>query len=129
MCQFSQAVLPTLVSFTLRIAVFGLVLVEQSSMSVAIFALVFGFTFLITAPVTVLFIRESFGARNLGAIGGLITMVHHAFGGLGAWLGATMYDLGGSYWPAFATMFVATLFAMALTLAYRAAPATSRNRS
>jgi predicted MFS family arabinose efflux permease len=121
--------LPTLVSFTLRIAVFGLVLVEQSSISVAIFALVFGFTFLITAPVTVLFIRESFGARNLGAIGGLITMVHHAFGGLGAWLGATMYDAGGSYWPAFATMFVATLIAIGLTLAYRAAPATSRNRS
>ena len=122
-------ILPTLVAFVLRIAVFALVLVEQSSVSVAIFALVFGFTFLVTAPVTVLFVRESFGTKNLGAIAGLITMVHHAFGGLGAWLGAIMYDSGGSYWPAFATMFFATLFAMWLTLTYRAAPASSRNRS
>jgi predicted MFS family arabinose efflux permease len=120
---------PTLVAFVLRIAVFALVLVEQSSVSVAIFALVFGFTFLVTAPVTVLFVRESFGTKNLGAIAGLITMVHHVFGGLGAWLGAIMYDSGGSYWPAFATMFIATLFAMWLTLTYRAAPASSRNRS
>jgi predicted MFS family arabinose efflux permease len=77
----------------------------------------------------VLFVRESFGTKNLGAIAGLITMVHHVFGGLGAWLGAIMYDSGGSYWPAFATMFFATLFAMWLTLTYRAAPASSRNRS
>lgn len=122
-------VLPTLAAFALRIAVFALVLVEQSSASIAIFALVFGFTFLITAPVTVVFIRESFGTKNLGAIGGLITMVHHGFGGLGAWLGGRMYDSGGSYWPAFVIMFVATLFAMGLTLAYRAAPASARNRS
>lgn len=120
---------PTLLAFVLRIAVFALVLVEQSSVSVAIFALVFGFTFLVTAPTTVLFVRESFGTRNLGAIVGLITMVHHGFGGFGAWLGARMYDSGGSYWPAFATMFVATVFATGLTLAYRAAPATARNRS
>ena len=56
-------------------------------------------------------------------------MVHHGFGGLGAWLGARVYDAGGAYWPAFLTMFVATLAAMGLTLAYKAAPASPRNRS
>ncbi len=118
---------PTLVSFTLRLAVFALVLLERSTVSIAIFALVFGFTFLVTAPVTVLFIRDSFGVKHLGAIGGLITMVHHAFGGFGAWLGAALYDRGGSYVPAFAVMLTATLAALALTLAYRAAPLKSRS--
>ncbi|MDB5569507.1 MAG: hypothetical protein JWN93_690 [Hyphomicrobiales bacterium] len=118
---------PTLVSFTLRLAVFALVLLERSTISIAIFALVFGFTFLVTAPVTVLFIRDSFGVKHLGAIGGLITMVHHAFGGFGAWLGAALYDRGGSYVPAFAVMLTATLAALALTLAYRAAPLKSRS--
>jgi predicted MFS family arabinose efflux permease len=122
-------VLPTLVAFSLRLAVFALVLVDQSTVAVALFALTFGFTFLVTAPVTVLFIRESFGTRHLGAIGGLVTMVHHGFGGLGAWLGARVYDSGGAYGPAFLTMFAATLAGVGLTLAYKAAPASPRNRS
>ncbi|HEY8579552.1 MAG TPA: MFS transporter, partial [Beijerinckiaceae bacterium] len=113
---------PTIVSFVLRLAVFALVLVERSTASIAIFALVFGFTFLVTAPVTVLFIRDSFGIRHLGAIGGLITMVHHTFGGLGAWLGAALYDRGGSYGPAFAVMLVATVTALVLTIGYKPRP-------
>ena len=56
--------------------------------------------------------------RHLGALTGLITMVHHALGGLGAWLGAVAFDASGSYGPAFVTMLAATLFATGLTLAY-----------
>ena len=118
---------PTLVAFLVRIAAFALVLIDQSTVSVAVFALAFGFTFLITAPPCVLFVRASFGVRHLGALTGLITMVHHAFGGLGAWIGAVAFDQSGSYAPAFAAMLVATLAATALTLAYarggRPAPA------
>jgi predicted MFS family arabinose efflux permease len=109
---------PTLVAFFIRIAAFGLVLIDASTISVAVFALAFGVTFFMTAPPTVLFVRESFGMRHLGALTGLITMVHHAFGGLGAWIGALAFDSSGTYAPAFVMMLAATFAATALTLVY-----------
>ena len=44
---------PALASFVLRIAAFALIMVDQSPVSIAVFALVFGFTFLMTAPLLV----------------------------------------------------------------------------
>ncbi|MFN3889800.1 MAG: MFS transporter [Beijerinckiaceae bacterium] len=111
---------PTLVSWFIRLAAFGLVLVDASTISVAVFALAFGVTFFMTAPSCVLFVRESFGVRHLGALTGFITMFHHALGGLGAWLGAIAFDASGSYAPAFLIMLAATLGATALTLVYGA---------
>jgi predicted MFS family arabinose efflux permease len=110
-------------SFVARIAVFGLILVDQSVWSVAVFALVFGATFFVTAPLTVLFVRDSFGLKNLGALTGLITMVHHICGGLGAWLGGRVFDETGDYRAAFITAFVASIVALAATLAIRRQPA------
>ena len=72
---------PTAAAFAARIVVFGWIAIDQSPVSIAVFALVFGATFLVTAPLTVVFVRESFGTKNLGALAGLITMVHQIFGG------------------------------------------------
>jgi len=115
----SGPVWPTALCFTARVAVFALVMVDQSAASVAVFALVFGATFLVTAPLTVVFVSESFGTRHLGALTGLITMVHQIFGGIGAYLGAAVFDVAGSYDIAFAMMFVASLLALLLTLMLR----------
>jgi len=115
----SGPVWPTAVSFAARVAVFALVLFDQSPASVAVFALVFGLTFLVTAPLTVVFVRESFGTRNLGALIGLITMVHHVWGGLGAYLGAGIFDATRRYDIAFAVMLAASAGALLLTLALR----------
>lgn len=109
----------TVASFVARIAVFLLVMIDQSPLSVGIFALVFGVTFLVTAPLTVLFIRDSFGLKNMGAIGGVIVMVHHICGGFGAWLGAAVFDSNGSYTGAFTVMFVASIVATVATLLYK----------
>ena len=110
------AIPPTLASFIARVAVFGLVVVDQSPLSVAIFALVFGVTFLVTAPLTVLFVRDNFGTRNLGALTGLITMIHHMCGGFGAWLGAVVFDRSGNYGSVFLIMSLASLIAALLTI-------------
>lgn len=107
---------PTALSFAARVAVFGLVMVDQSTLSVAIFALVFGATFLVTAPLTVVFVTQSFGTRHLGALVGLITMVHHICGGVGAYLGAAIFDATGTYNAAFTTMLVVSLIALLLSL-------------
>lgn len=107
---------PTALTFVARVVVFGLVLVDQSPVAVAIFALVFGATFLVTAPLTVVFVAQSFGPRNLGGITGLITMVHQIFGGLGAYLGAAIFDATGTYNAAFAAMLAVSALALMLTL-------------
>ena len=102
-----------------RVAVFGLVLVDQSPVSVTIFALVFGVTFLMTAPLCVIFVVQSFGSRHLGALTGLITMVHHMCGGLGAYVGAAIFDTDGNYDAAFAIMLVVSLLAAVLSFMLR----------
>jgi predicted MFS family arabinose efflux permease len=110
---------PTALCFAARVAVFALVMVDQSTASVAVFALVFGATFLVTAPLTVIFVAQSFGARHLGALTGVITMVHQIFGGIGAYLGAAVFDVRGNYDLAFAIMLAASFVALLLTLMLR----------
>jgi predicted MFS family arabinose efflux permease len=117
---------PTALAFAARVAVFGLLAVDQSTLSVAAFALVFGATFLVTAPLTVVFVLQSFGLRHLGALSGLITMVHQIFGGLGAYLGAALFDATHSYDAAFLVMLIMSLLALVLTLLL--APARSAAR-
>jgi predicted MFS family arabinose efflux permease len=112
-------VLATAVAFGARIAVFGLIALDQSALSISIFALVYGATFMVTAPLTVLFVRESFGTRHLGALTGLITMVHQVFGGIGAYGGALVFDATGSYDAAFWVMLASSVVALALTLMLR----------
>ena len=110
---------PTALSFGARVAVFALVLADRSTLSVAVFALVFGATFLVTAPLTVVFVSDSFGRRHLGALTGLITMVHQICGGIGAYLGAAIFDARGSYDGALWTMLVLSLAALLLSLLLR----------
>ena len=110
---------PTAAAFAARILVFGWIALDQSPLSIALFALVFGATFLVTAPLTVVFVRESFGLRHLGAFAGLITMVHQIFGGVGAYLGAAIFDATGGYDGAFVAMLVSAIIALALTLMLR----------
>ena len=89
-------------------------------LSIAIFALVFGASFLVTAPLTVLFVRESFGTRHLGALTGLVTMVHQIFGGIGAYAGALVFDYRGSYDAAFIALLFASSIGFVLALMLRA---------
>ena len=105
----SSPVWPTAASFAVRAAVFALIFIDQSPLSIAVFAIVFGLTFLVTAPLTVVFVRDAFGTRHLGAITGMLTLVHQVFGGIGAYAGAAIFDTSGSYLPAFAVMFVASI--------------------
>jgi len=106
-------------AFAARVAVFGLIAVDQSAVSIAVFALVFGATFMVTAPMTVLFVRDHFGMKHLGALTGLITMVHQIFGGIGAWGGALIFDATGTYDAAFVLALAVSALALVLTLMLR----------
>jgi nitrate/nitrite transporter NarK len=94
----------TFFCFILRIAIFALILYSQTIVSVAAFALLFGITFWMTAPLTVIFARSAFGLAHLGAVSGIIVMVHHMCGGIGAYIGAALFDAHGNYDIAFMLM-------------------------
>ena len=110
---------PTLLCFVMRIGIFLLVLVSQDKPAVMIFALLYGFTFLMTAPLTVIFSGNIFGTARLGRISGTISMIHQISGGIGALAGALAFDIWGSYDRAFALMLALSVVATVGTLLVR----------
>ncbi len=110
---------PTLAAFGLRVVLFAAVLMDKGTVTVALFALLFGATFLVTAPLCVVFCRDAFGARNLGLFTGIITMIHQVAGGLGAWAGAAWFDAAGNYDAVLAAMLVSSIAGVALSLGLR----------
>ena len=113
---------PTLICFLLRIALFGYIMFMQDTVSIAAVALVYGFTFTMTAPLTVVFAGNIFGVARLGSVSGLINMVHQVMGGLGALVGAVIFDATGSYNGAFILMFVLSVLAAVATIMIRERP-------
>ena len=121
---------PTLLCFAMRIAIFALVLLSQATPAVMIFALLYGFTFLMTAPLTVVFSGNIVGSARLGRVSGTISMIHQICGGLGALAGALAFDIWGSYERAFILMLALSVAATVGTLLIRdrTAPASEPNR-
>ena len=113
---------PTLLCFFLRIGLFGYILFMQDPISIAAVALVYGFTFTMTAPLTVVFAGNIFGTARLGSVSGLINMVHQVAGGLGALVGALIFDATGSYTGAFALMFGLSVLAAIATAMIKERP-------
>jgi predicted MFS family arabinose efflux permease len=89
--------LPTVATFVLRLAIFILILFFQNAVAFYIFTLIFGFTMLITAPITTTLPAKLYGLSHIGLISGAITTVHHFSGGLWAYLGGVAFDRTGNY--------------------------------
>ena len=110
---------PTALCFLMRIGIFALILVFQSTPAILIFGLLYGFTFLITAPLTVVFLSNIYGPNRLGTLTGTVSMIHQIMGGLGALAGGWIYDTAGTYDVAFVLMLALSLAATAFTFAVR----------
>ncbi len=106
---------PLALCFVMRIGIFSLIIAVQNTPVILVFSLLYGFTFLMTAPLTVIFAREIFGPVRLGTVSGTISMVHQMFGGLGALAGALIFDYWGSYYWAFVLMLGLSIGATALS--------------
>ena len=106
---------PLALCFVMRIGIFALILAAQNTPVILVFSLLYGFTFLMTAPLTVIFSREIFGPVRIGTVSGTISMVHQMFGGLGALVGALIFDYWGSYYWAFVLMLGLSIGATALS--------------
>ncbi len=110
---------PTVLCFVMRIGIFALIMLAQSTPAILAFGLLYGFTFLITAPLTVVFLGNIYGPHRLGTLTGTVSMIHQIAGGIGAVAGGWIYDLTGAYNVAFILMLALSLAATALTLVVR----------
>ena len=93
--------IPITLTFLFRTVLFLLVLKYQDLTAFYVFALIFGFTFLITAPLTPTLIGRLYGLSHVGLISGSINTIHHLGGGLWAYVGGVTFDYTGSYRLAF----------------------------
>lgn len=89
--------IPIALTFLLRVFAFLLIIAYQNLTSFYVFALVFGFSFLVTAPLTPTLVGRLYGFSHVGVLSGFITTVHHFGGGVAAWGGGVLFDLTGSY--------------------------------
>lgn len=121
----SGPVIATVACFALRAVVFALVFVSKDVQVVTLFALTFGLTFWVTAPLTVVFVRNAFGDKQIGALSGLITMVHHTCGGLGAYAGAVAFDAQANYDLSLAVMAVTAVMGGLLSFDLRQRQSTA----
>lgn len=108
---------PAICCFLIRLPVFAFILFFQDTPAIMAFAFLYGFTFLITAPLVVVFAGSLFGPARLGTISGLINAVHQVTGGLGAFVGAVIFDRWDSYDGAFLLMIPLAAVAVGATLA------------
>jgi len=84
-------------TFVLRFMVYILILKYPNELNFYIFALLFGFTFLITAPLTATLMGRLYGLSHVGLLSGFATTVHHLAGGFWAYMGGMVFDRTGSY--------------------------------
>lgn len=109
--------IPILLTFVLRILLFVMLTRYKSEVSFYVFALAFGFTHLITAPLTPILIGKLYGFAYLGILTGFINTVHFLGAGFWPYLAGVIFDKTGSYQLAFilsATMACAAVVAMLL---------------
>lgn len=92
---------PLALTFLLRVFLFLMILKYKTVSSFYVFALVFGFTYLITAPLTPMLIGKLYGPTHLGVLTGFINTVHFLGGGLWVYIAGVVFDRTGSYQLAF----------------------------
>lgn len=108
--------MPIALTFLIRIILFILVLRLQTPAMFYTFALAFGFTHLMTAPLTPTLVGKLYGFSHIGVIAGLVTTIHHLSGGFWTYVGGLSFDLTGSYQLVFVVSTIMALVAFVCTL-------------
>ncbi len=111
--------LPIALTFFLQVVLFVLITQIQTEAMFYIFAFVFGFTHLMTAPLTPTLMGKLYGLSHVGIIAGSITTIHHLAGGLWAYAVGVGFDYTGSYQAAFYLSAVLAFVALGCSLLIR----------
>ncbi len=108
--------IPIALTFVLRFILFLLVLKYKSLASFYVFALFFGLTYLVTAPLTSTLLGRLYGFSHIGLLSGFISTIHHFGGGGWAYVGGFIFDQTGSYQLTFALSAMMALVAAFLSI-------------
>jgi MFS family permease len=111
--------IPIALTFVLRFLLFLLILKYQNLASFYIFSLTFGFTLMVTAPLTPILVGKLYGFSHVGLISGFLVTVHHLGGGFWSYMGGLIFDRTGSYWLAFVLSALMALVAVFCTISVR----------
>ena len=111
--------LPIAFTFVMRIFLFIMIIMYQNVISFYILALAFGFTHLVTAPLTPILLGRLYGFSHIGLISGVIFTIHYGAGGFWAYVGGLIFDQTGSYRLAFILSAIMALIAFFGTLLIR----------
>jgi MFS family permease len=104
--------IPIALTFALRLILFLMILKYRNPILFYLFAGGFGFTWMVTAPLTATLAGRLYGFTHVGLISGFITTVHHLGGGFWAYMGGLLFDKTGSYQIIFVLSAGLTVIAM-----------------
>jgi MFS family permease len=111
--------IPLALSFALRLLLFVMILKYRNPVSFYIFAAGFGFTWLISAPLTATLVGRLYGFTHVGLISGFVTTVHHLGGGFWAYMGGLLFVRTGSYQIIFIFSAVMAIIAAVCSMAIK----------
>ena len=89
--------IPIILTFVLRVLLFVMLIQYKNEASFYVFAFAFGFTHLITAPLTPILIGRLYGFTYLGILTGFINTVHFLGAGFWPYMAGVIFDKTGSY--------------------------------
>ncbi|MGA2106482.1 MAG: MFS transporter [Syntrophorhabdales bacterium] len=93
--------MPVVLTFVLRFLLYLFIVRYKNVPSLYMFALLFGFTHLITAPLTPMLMGRLYGFRQIGLLTGVVNTVHFLGGGIFTYATGLIFDRTGSYQMAF----------------------------
>ena len=88
---------PLVAIFSLRFFLYLFILRYQNMTSLYVFAILFGLTHLVTAPLTPMLVGRLFGLARVGFLTGVVNTIYFLGGGLFTFLGGVIFDKTGSY--------------------------------
>jgi sugar phosphate permease len=106
-------------TFVLRFFLFLLIYRYKSPGSLYLFALAFGLTHLVTAPLTPMLVAKMYGTANLGMLTGFVNTIHFLGGAAAGYMGGVVFDRTGDYQLALVISAVAALVAIGCGLCVR----------
>ena len=113
--------------YTLRaIAILMLISFPLSTLTLYSFAVVIGFLWLSTVPLTNGLVAQIFGVRYMGLLAGVVFFGHQIGSFIGVWLAGYLYDQTGSYNGAFVISVGLGVFAALVNLPVNEKPLAER---
>jgi MFS family permease len=101
--------MPIILTFVLRFFLYIFILEFKNVSSLYVFALIFGFTHLITAPLAPMLMGRMYGFKQIGLLTGVINTMHFLGGGIFTYMTGVLFDKTGNYQVVF---IIAAIFAL-----------------